>query len=161
MKGCLTVIAVLLWLIAGGGLYLWTHRDDLKTGLIEMMDVPEYGRREYIEERHGEFLRSVDAAAGEAFSVMTFGAAVEKMHPPAEVLYVGINKDDEEIDVIKRFDWNRRSKVTIDRYGAGVLGNGEASRKIMIYENDGPWDYMDSFVIYLEHEGERMQPASQ
>ena len=38
-------------------------------------------------------------------------------------------------------------------YGAGTLSNSEESREVMIYENDGPWEYMDSFMVFIEYTG--------
>ena len=73
---------------------------------------------------------------------------------PEEVLYVGINQGEEKTDVIKQFEWNSSSVTTMGGYGAGTLSKGEISKHIMIYKNDGPWDYMDNFVVYIEYTGD-------
>ncbi|MDX1519023.1 MAG: hypothetical protein R3318_02790, partial [Gammaproteobacteria bacterium] len=44
-------------------------------------------------------------------------------------------------------------QVTMNGYGAGTLSNSEESREVMIYENDGPWEYMDSFMVFIEYTG--------
>ena len=59
--------------------------------------------------------------------------------------------DDEKVDVIKNFNWSGKSHLIMNGYGAGTLSKGSDKRVVMIYENDGSWDYMDSFTVYIEH----------
>lgn len=154
MKGCLISIAIIFILVVGGGLFVWINRDTIVPGVQKIFEVPSYGKKEYIDGRYGDLLRSLDSAAKNGFSVMTFGAAVEKMTLPPEVLYVGIVKGEDKTDVIKRFDWNGSGAMMIAGYGAGTLSRGGVTRKIMIYENSGPWKYMDKFVVYIEYSGD-------
>ena len=160
MKGCLMVVAIVFVLVAGGGALIWINRDtitteltDLTTGLVESFEIPEYGKQEYIEQEYGELLRTLDATAVNGSSIMTFGAPIEGMTLPEEVLYIGINKGEDTTDVIKRFDWNYSSKFTMHGYGAGTLSKAGVSKDIMIYKNEGPWNYMDNFVVYIEYTG--------
>ena len=153
MKGCLTVIAVIIALLAGGSLLVWMNRDAITTGITQAFEQPEYGKKDYIDKHYGNLLRSLDAAAGSASSLFAFGAAVEGMTLPEEVLFVGINKGQDTTEIIKRFDWNGRSVFTMHNYGSGTLSSGGAKKEIMIYENPGPWDYMDDFVVYIEYKG--------
>jgi hypothetical protein len=143
MKSYLTGITVFMLLIVGGSIIRITHA----------FEQPEHGKKEYIDQHYGDLLRSIDAAANNATSLFSFGAAVEVLNLPEEVLYVGIIKDKEKTDIIKRFDWNSRSVLTINNYGSGKLGSGRVKKEIMIYENTGPWDYMDKFVVYIEYKG--------
>jgi len=120
--------------------------------------MPEYGKQEYIEQEYGELLRTLDAAAGNGSSIMTFGAPIEGMNLPEEVIYIGINKGEDKTDVIKKFDWSSSSKFTMHGYGAGTLSKAGVSTDIMIYENVGPWNYMDKFIVYIEYTGDTEEP---
>ena len=162
MKGCLIAVAIVFVLVAGGGVFIWTS-------VTETMEQwPEYGKQEYIDQNFGELLRTLDAAAENGSSIMTFGAAVEGMTLPEEVLYVGIYKELEsgkdlvqelrqqekdKIDVFKRFDLGSLSRYTMGGYGYGTLGKDDGRKDIIIYQNKGPWDYMDKFVVYIEYTG--------
>jgi hypothetical protein len=137
------VIAVIIALMAGGSFI----------GITHAFEQPEHGKKEYIDKHYGDLLRSLDAVAVSASSLFSFGAAIEELNLPEEVLYVGIIKDKEKTDIIKRFNWNSRSVLAINNYGFGKLGSGGVKKEIMIYENDGPWDYMDKFVVYIEYKG--------
>ncbi len=158
MKGCLIAIAILLALVAGGGLVIWYNKDAITTelknvaeGLPELLDLPDYGKQEYIDQEYGDLLRVIDAAAENASSIMTFGAAVEGITLPEEVLYVGINEGEDITDVIKQFEWSGYSKTIMSGYGAGSLSTVGVSKDIMIYKNEGPWNYMDNFIVYIEY----------
>lgn len=159
MKGCLIAVAILLVLVvAGGGLVIWFNKDaittglkDVAEGLAELFELPDYGKQEYIDQEYGDLLRTLDAAAEKGSSIMTFGAAVEGITLPEEVLYVGITKGEDVTDVIKRFEWSGHSKTIMFGYGAGSLRTTDMSKDIMIYENAGPWNYMDNFIVYIEY----------
>ena len=160
MKGCLIAVAIVFVLVAGGGLLIWINRDtittgltDITNGLAESFELPEYGKREYIEQEYGELLRTLDATAENGSSIMTFGAPIEGMTLPEEVLYIGINKGEDKTDVIKKFDWSSRGELTVNGYGAGTLRKAGVSKDIIIYKNEGPWNYMDNFVVYIEYTG--------
>jgi len=172
MKGCLIVVALVFVLVAGGGVFIWINKDTIITGISEAFEMPEYGKQEYIDQEYGESLRTFDAAAGNASSIMTFGAAIEGMTLPEEVLYVGIykeddktdtgiNKEKEKIDVIKRFDLSNIHTLIMYGYGAGSLSKAGVSTDIMIYENVGPWDYMDKFIVYIEYTGGKEEIPSE
>ena len=120
----------------------------------------EYGEKEYIDNNYGKLLRSIDGAADNANSIMTFGAAVEGLALPENVLYVGINKGDNKTPVIKRFDWNGITRITISGYGSGSLRKPGVRKNIMIYQNKGPWDYMDSFDVFIEYTGDIKEDPS-
>lgn len=143
MKAILTVIAVIIALMAGSSFIKNVHA----------FEPPEHGKKDYIDQHYGDLLRSMDAAAASASSLFSFGAAIEALNLSEEVLYVGTVKDKDKTDIIKRFNWNSRSVLAINNYGSGKLGSGRIKKEIMIYENDGPWDYMDKFVVYIEYKG--------
>jgi len=169
MKGCLIAVAVVFVLVAGGGVFIWINKDTITTSITETMEQtmeqwPEYGKQEYIDQNFGELLRTLDAAAENGSSIMTFGAAVEGMTFPEEVLYVGIykeedkkdtgvNKGEDKIDVFKRFDLWGVNRFTMGGYGYGTLGKDDGKKDIIVYENEGPWEYMDKFVVYIEYTG--------
>ena len=157
MKGCLTAIAVVLVLVISGSVLVWTNRDAIITGVTDALDVPEHGKREYIEAAYGELLRAIDTAAVSNNSILSFGAAIESMALPGEVIYVAINKGEDTTTVVRKFDWNGSSTIVMSGYGAGTLSKGNDTRNIMIYKNEGPWDYMDNFVVYIEYTGEPQQ----
>ena len=89
-KGCLIAIAVIFVLVAGGGLFVWMHREDIVTGVKEKLDLKEYGEKEYIDKNYGKLLRSIDGAADNANSIMTFGAAVEGLARSHAQIYASI-----------------------------------------------------------------------
>ena len=153
MKGCLTVIAVIIALIAGGGVLVWMNRDAITTGITQAFEQPEYGKKEHIDKHYCDLLRSMDAAATSASSLFSFGAAIEEMNLPEEVLFAGINKGENTTEVVKRFDWSGNSFFISGGYGSGTLSSAAISKNIMIYENNGPWTYMDDFVVYIEYKG--------
>jgi hypothetical protein len=66
MKNCLTVIAVIIALLAGGGFI----------GIAHAFEQPEHGKKEYIDQHYGDLLRSMDTAAAGASSLFSFGAAI-------------------------------------------------------------------------------------
>jgi len=169
MKGCLIAVAIVFVLVVGGGLFIWINRDTITTGLTEAFELPDYGKQEYIDQEYGELLRTLDATAGNASSIMTFGAAIEGMTLPEEVLYIGISKEEdktdiginkgkEKIDVIKKFDSSNIYTLILYGYGAGTLSKAGVSTDIMIYENVGPWNYMDKFIVYIEYTGDTEEP---
>ena len=153
MKGCLIVIVAIIALIAGGSFLVWLNRDAITTGITQAFEQPEYGKKEYIDKHYGDLLRSMDAVATDSSSLFSFGAAIEALNLPDEVLYVGIHQGQNTTDIIKRFDWSGKSTFTVHNYGSGTLSSGDIKKEIMIYENDGPWDYMDKFVVYIEYKG--------
>jgi hypothetical protein len=159
MKGCLITVVITSVLAAAGAVLVWVNRDTIVSGFESAFEMPEYGEKEYIDNEYGVLLRSLDAAAREAFSVMTFGAAVQRMELAEPVLYVGVNQGEDKTDVIKRFEWSGKSTIISSGYGAGTLKNIDASKDIMIYKNDGPWGYMDNFVVYIEHAGNTEEPV--
>ena len=153
MKGCLIVIVAIITLIAGGSFLVWLNRDAITTGLTQAFEQPEHGKKDYIDKHYGGLLRAMDAAATDSTSLFSFGAAIEALNLPDEVLYIGIQQGENTTDIIKRFDWSGKSTLTVHNYGSGTLSSGDIKNEIMIYENGGPWDYMDKFVVYIEHKG--------
>ena len=150
MKGCLTAVAILLVVIAGGGLFIWLNWDTVSTKMTEFtesFEMPEHGKKEYIDKDYGEFLRSLDAAAENENSLMSFGAALEKIKLPDNIVYIEINKGDDKTEVFKKYSWSSTSTFIMGGYGAGTIGGV----KVMLYKNEGPWDYMDNFIVYIEY----------
>lgn len=129
MKGCLIAVAVVFILVLGTGLLIWSKKDDIITGVSNAMELPDYGKQEYIDANYGEVIRSLDTAAMDATSVFSFGAAVEAMSLPPEVLYIGINQGEEKTEVIKRFEWNGSNFLTMGAYGAGTLSKNDSVKK--------------------------------
>lgn len=154
MKGCLIVIVAIIALIAGGSFVVWLNRDAITTGITQAFEQPEYGKKEYIDQHYSDLLRAMDAAATNTSSLFSFGAAIEALNLPEDVLYVGIHQGQNTTDIIKRFNWNGKSTFTVHNYGSGSLSSGDIKKEIIIYENDGPWDYMDKFVVYIEYKGD-------
>ena len=151
MKGCLIGVAVFIVLVMGGALLVWNQRDTILIGLENTFEIPEYGKEEYIQPLYGDQLQSILAAANNADSLFQFGAAIETMNLPVEVIYVGIEQGEETTDIIKKFDWNSHSLVSSGVYGAGTLNQGETSKEIMTYTQAGDWSYMDKIMVYIEH----------
>lgn len=157
-KIILFVVVLFLIIILAGGYYIWSNKDtivsDLKdtieTKLDDVFKLPEYGKKEYIRSRYGQLLQALDEAAANSKSVFKFGAYVEEMKLPEEVVYIGITKGEEKTDIIKRFNWSGHSFTTKNKYGAGTL-KGSRTINIMSYENTGPYNYMDSFIVYIEY----------
>ncbi len=102
LKGCLIAAVVACALAFGGAVFVWTQRDAIVTGVKDAFKVPPYGTREHIEPLYGDLFQRFDAAADSADSKFSFGAAVEKMELPDEVVYLGIDHANETTDVIKR-----------------------------------------------------------
>jgi len=157
MKGCLIGVAVLIVLVMAGALLVWNQRDTIITGLENVFDMPEYGKEEYILPLYGEQLQSILAAANNADSLFQFGAAIETMGLPEEVIYVGIEQGEETTDIIKKFDWSGHSLLSSGVYGAGSLSQGNTNKEIMTYTQEGDWRYMDKFTVYIEHKGDTKQ----
>ena len=145
----------------GGATVLYLKKDSIlegiQEGIEEALTLPPHGEKDFIEAQAGEFLRGLDAAADTATSSAEFEAAVKALKAPAALLYVGVTAaegDDDQIEVIKNFNWSGKSHLIFSGYGAGTLTKGGDSRDVMIYENDGSWSYMDSFTVYIQHTGE-------
>ncbi|NOQ13871.1 MAG: hypothetical protein GQ583_05225, partial [Methyloprofundus sp.] len=97
-------------------------------------ELPEHGTEKYIKSRYGVLLDELDNAAKEATTFFKFAATIEAIQLPEEVIYIGIVKDKERIDVIKNLTWNGHSLRTMNRYGAGTLSVNGDKVKIMTYE---------------------------
>ena len=157
-KVILLIFLLFVIVVLAGGFYIWSNKDtivsDLKdtieTKLDDVFKLPEYGKKEYIRSRYGQLLQALDEAAANSKSVFKFGASVEEMKLPEEVVYIGITKGEEKTDIIKRFNWSGHSFTTKNKYGAGTL-KGARTINIMSYENTGPYNYMDSFIVYIEY----------
>lgn len=152
MKGCLTAMVITITLLLGSGVYMWINRDSIFMSISEAFEQPEYGKKEYIDKQYGDLLRAMDKAADSSSSIFSFGAAIESMVLPKEVIYIGTIDGKEKTDIIKRFDWNGSNISTLNYYGSGTLSSGAVTKTIMIYKNSGSWSYMDEFAVYIEHE---------
>jgi len=157
-KVILLIFLLFVIVVLAGGFYIWNNKETIvsdvintvETKLEDVFKLPEYGKKEYIRSRYGQLLQALDEVAANSKSVFKFGASVEEMKLPEEVVYVGITKGDEKTDIIKRFDWSGHSLTTKNKYGAGTL-KGYKTINIMSYENTGPYNYMDNFVVYIEY----------
>jgi hypothetical protein len=150
-KGCLIACAIALVSFLAIGAFIWSKRDSIIEGVKGAFEVPEYGEKEFILGQHGDFLKQLDAAATNATSVFKLGAAIEGLTLPESLVFIGIEMDDETTPVIKKFDWDGHNHLIMSGFGAGTLTGDSGTKKIMIYENSGPWTYMDSFVVYFEY----------
>jgi hypothetical protein len=151
LKGCLIAAAFAVALAVGTGVYLWTKKDAIVTGIQEVFEVPPHGTSEHIEPLYGDLFKELDAVADKTDSRFTFGAAVEKMELPKEVVYIGIKQGNSTTDVIKTTDWNSHTFKTVNGYGAGSVSAGGETIQLMIRDRSGSWDYMDGYVVYLEY----------
>ncbi len=139
---------------------MWTKKDAIVTGIQEAFEVPPHGTQEHIEPLYGDLFKELDAAADNADSKFTFGAAVEKMDLPEEVVYIGVNQGDSTTDVIKTGDWTSHSYKVINGYGAGTVSGDGRTMQLMIRARNGSWDYMDGYVVHLEYKGEESGESS-
>ena len=162
IKGCLIAAAVAFAVFVGAGAYLWAQRDAIVQGFQDAVQLPDHGKPEYIKPRHGRLFATIDAAAQQATSKFEFAAAVEKLELPEEVVYLGFKAGSGTTDIVKRKEWNGHNTLVWNNYGAGSLKVNGDNIEIMINENPGPWNYMDGYVVYLEHKGDKTpeQPAS-
>jgi len=162
LKGCLIAAAFAAALIVGTGVYLWTKRDAIVTGIQEAFEVPPHGTQEHIEPLYGDLFKKLDAAADNADSRFAFGAAVENMELPEEVVYIGIDHGDSTMDVIKTGEWTSHSYKVINGYGAGTVSADGKTMQLMIRNRAGSWDYMDGYAVHLEYKGDESteSPAS-
>ena len=157
-KVILLIFLLFVIVVLAGGFYIWSNKDTIvsdvintvETKLDDVFKLPEYGKKEYIRSRYGQLLKALDEAAAYSNSVFKFGASVEEMKLPEEVVYIGIIKGEEKTDIIKRFNWSGHSLTTKNKYGAGTL-KGATTINIMSYENTGPYNYMNSFILYIEY----------
>ncbi len=149
MKGCLIGIVIFMGLAGGAVLLVWNHRDTIQEGLEQVFELPEHGREEFIRPRYGQLLDAILTAADRSESLFQFGAAIETMALPAEVIYVGAEKGEQTTDIIRTFDWGGHSLVSSGEYGAGTLSQGNENRQVMTYSKTGAWSYMDKFMVYI------------
>ena len=161
MKGCLIGIAIFIVLVMGSAVLIWSQRDTIMAGLENAFEIPDYGREEYIKPRYGDHLQSILAAANNAGSLFQFGAAIETMNLPEEIIYVGIKQGEEAIDIIKKYDWNGRSLISSGDYGAGTLSRGQQEWPVMTYSKEGGWPFMEQFHVFIEYHGDAEQVRPQ
>ena len=168
VNGCLFLLLFLAFLIGGSCLLFSKNKDSLLENLNEGLQesvknafaLPYYGEKEYITARYGELINTFKQAAQSNVSLFSFAAAIEKMSLPNEVVYFAISKDGEKTEVIKKIEWSGYSSVVSNGYGAGQLSTNDKTCLVMIYENAGPWSYMDEFVVYIEHLAGEQVPDS-
>ncbi len=154
IKGCLISAAVAFAIVVGAGVYLWTKKDAIVQGIKEVVELPDHGKEDFIKPRYGDLFAKIDEAANGASTRFEFAAAVEKLKLPEVVVYVGFKAGAGATDIVKRKEWNGRNTLVMNGYGAGNLNLDGTTIEIMIYENPGPWTYMDGYVVYLEHKPE-------
>ena len=159
MKNCLIALAVSIALLFVAGFFLYMGKDTIVTAMKGALNMPPYGKEEFIKPRFQSLFDKLDKAATEADSVFTFGAAIENMDLPEETFYIGIEKGDATTDVIKKTEWGSHHSRTLNRFGAGTFDVDEKKIEVMIYKSDDNWDYMDNYVVYLEFKEEAMTPA--
>lgn len=163
LNGCLLALLFLSFLVVGSCLLIFKNKDSLLEsatrgmenavkGLENVIDMPYYGEQEYILSLHGDFIYRLKSVAQTSTSLFTFAASVEEMDKPESLVYFAIVKDDETTDVIKKLDWSGRSTVVMNGYGAGTFKTGGKQQAVMIYNNSGPWAYMDEFKVYFLHD---------
>lgn len=156
LNGCLLALLFLGFLVVGSCLLIFKNKDSLfesaSRGLENIIDMPYYGKQDYILSKHGTFIHQLKAAAQGNTSLFSFAAAVEKMDKPEALVYFGIVTGKETTDVIKRLEWSGHSTVVINGYGAGMFSSNGKQVQVMIYENSGPWAYMDEFKAYFLHD---------
>lgn len=163
VKGCLLALLLLGFLVVGSCLLIYKNKDALLDsasrgmenavkGLENVIDMPYYGEQEYILTQHGTFINQLKATAQGNTSLFSFAAAVEKMPKPDALVYFGIVKGKDTTEVIRKIEWSGRSTVVMNGYGAGRFNADGKQFNIMIYENSGPWAYMDEFKAYFLHD---------
>lgn len=163
LNGCLLALLFLGFLVVGSCLLIFKNKDSLLEsasrgmenavkGLENVIDMPYYGKQEYILSQHGTFIHQLKAAAQGNTSLFSFAAAVEKMNKPESLVYFGVVKGKDVTDVIKNLEWQSRSTVVMNGYGAGTFSSDGKQVQVMIYENSGPWAYMDEFKAYFLHD---------
>jgi len=156
VRGCLLALLFLGFLVVGSCLLIYKNKDALlesaSRGLESVIDMPYYGEQEYILSQHGTFINQLKAAAQGNTSLFSFAAAVEKMPKPDALVYFGIVKGKDKTDVIRKIEWSGRSTVVMNGYGAGKFNADGKQINVMIYENSGPWAYMDEFKAYFLHD---------
>ncbi len=162
LNGCLLALLFLSFLVVGSCLLIYKNRDALldsaaqgmqnaAQGIENLVDLPYYGREEYIRLKQGAFIEQLDNLATNNDSLFSFAAAVEKMHKPDDLLYVGIMHNGETVDVIKVDKWSGHSTIIMNGYGAGTVKINGNDVTFMIYQNSGPWDYMERVKVYFRH----------
>ena len=74
------------------------------------------------------------------------------MQKPDELIYFAIIRGKDTMDVIRTLQWSGRSTIVMNGYGAARFSSDGNDIKVMIYENGGPWPYMDEFKAYFLHD---------
>lgn len=152
IKGCLIAAGVAFAVLVGTGAFIWTKRDAIVKGIQEAVQLPAHGKPDYIKPRHGALFEQIDELAKSANSQFEFAAAVEKLELPEAVVYIGFKAGTGTTDIVKRKQWDGHNTLVWNHYGAGSLNVAGKQIEIMIYENPGPWDYMDGYLVYLEYQ---------
>lgn len=171
LNGCLLALLFLSFLVVGSCLLIYKNRDSLLDsaaqgmqnavqGIENLVDVPYYGREEYIRLKQGAFIEQIDALATTNSSLFSFAAAVEKMQKPDDLLFVGITHNDETVDVIKVSQWSNHSSIIMNGFGSGKVYIDGKEVVFMIYQNSGPWNYMEQFKVYFRHDVGQPVPDS-
>lgn len=166
MRGCLIVAGALLLVLAGGAALFWSEREAIFDWASESFELPAYAERDAVFSRHAELIAALDRAAERSESFFQFAAAVERAELGPEVLYVGIEKGDEEEAIVKRFDWSGHRFVVSGETGYGTLHGGDATKTVVVIDRSGSWDYMDAYRVYVERpeaagEAEAVGPAEE
>ncbi|EDM26800.1 hypothetical protein LNTAR_06129 [Lentisphaera araneosa HTCC2155] len=121
---------------------------------------PEYAKKEFLYEKYKDYLNSIDQELASSTSLLDFAAKIEKLEHPEEVIYLCLEKesdfdnhsnDNDEIEIIKKFESGSKSTYTSNGTGYGRI-NGQ---NIVIIKHDvSSQKGLETCVIYFKHESE-------
>ena len=163
-KGCFLVLLFMTILIAGSCWLIVKNKDSvvsgISSGMKDLFELPYYGESEYILMHYADLLDSLETAATNSHSLFQFAAEIENLTLPDEIIYVAIEKGDEETPVIRKLEWSGQSTMVVGNFGAGSFNSSNEKVQFSIYQSSGSWDYMDRYIVYIRHSSGLAVPDS-
>ncbi len=87
----------------------------------DLENFPEYAKKEVIYKKYSNLLASIDNAAKQSDSYLSFAAKLEKIEKPDEMIYFFLDSKNESRALLKKFKGMRTSRLLINGTGYGQV----------------------------------------
>jgi hypothetical protein len=150
-KGCAAIALMMIFLSVVAGYFLWQAKPKIIQAVRTVFDMPEHGKREYIDQHYGEFINAFIEIEANVDSVEEIVESVETMDVSDQILFFKINAEGKEWTPVNQSGWSGVSSTVINGYGAGHLTIDGESQPISIYKQDRGWSHIEEVIIYFVH----------
>ena len=145
MNGCLKVFLIVLlslFLLVGScSLFIYN----------KVKDFPELAKKEIAENVYKDLITNVDSILVNTDDYEMLINNLQSLEPDERIIYLGlVNNEDDEIEVIKKFDFNTSSKFVFNGIGMAKVD----SIDVIVLEREINQSNLDNCILYLLPEDE-------